>query len=143
MPDVSNVSIEPAGFFGKLLGGQAIATTSPWTGNVTYNPDIMSKLRPEEVENTLTHELTHSRQILGTPAWQRPINVIKSLLPGFDEPYYQRPREMEAWQAERDRSMRLGLRDMTDPQTGGQDIELPPPSRRRKTLAMFVNDRTR
>lgn len=133
MPDQAETPIEPAGPIGRFFGGNAIATASPWTGSVSYNPEAMSKLSPPEIENTLAHELTHSRQIQNTPYWQRPLNVIRSMIPGMDESYYQRPREMEAYQTERDRNLRLG-QSLPDPVTGGQDIQLPPVSRRRSVL---------
>lgn len=136
-PDVSGVSIEPSGFFGKLFGGRATATASPWSGDISYNPDNMSGMSPDQIENILTHELTHSRQIQNTPYLSRFTNVLKSMIPGMDESYYNRPREMEAYQSERDRSSRLGLPNMADPVTGRKDIELPPISKRIKTMSMF------
>lgn len=145
MPDVSDVDVQPTGFFGRLLsgGGDASGTravASPWTGNVSYNPGAMSKLSPDEMDNVFTHELTHSRQIRNTPYLGRAANVFKSMLPGFlggDESYTQRPREMEAYQAERDRTARLGLRNMPDPVSGAKDIELLPTPDISKRQAMF------
>lgn len=138
MPDVSNVPIEPAGFFGRLFGGNASATASPWTGNVSYNPEVMNRLSQDRAENVFAHELTHSRKIRNTPYLQRLMNVGRSMIPGMEESYYNRPREMEAYQAERDRSTRLGLPNMPDPITGRRDIELPRAlSPRRKVINMF------
>jgi hypothetical protein len=143
MPDVSDVDVQPAGpiarFFSKA-GSRA--TANPFTGNVTYYPQQMEAegLSPEAINNVFTHELTHSRQIQNTPLLQRFANVGRSLLPGFlggDESYYERPREMEAYQAERDRTARLGLRNIPDPMTGARDIELPSPVNLSKRQAMF------
>lgn len=139
-PDQADTSIEPAGFFGRLLGGKADASASPWTGAVTYNEPNMDKLSQPQAENVIAHELTHSRQIQNTPYLGRLANVVKSMIPGLDESYYQRPREMEAYQTERDRNMRLG-QNLPDPASGATDIQLPPPSSRRKMMAMFTNDR--
>lgn len=141
-PDQASTPVQPAGFFGKLLAGNAEATTSPWTGAVSYNQEKMNNLSAPEQENILTHELVHSRQIQQTPYINRLANFAKSMIPGMDESYYNRPREMEAYQAERDRNMRLG-QQMPDPISGAKDIELPPVSPRRKIMAMFVNDRTK
>ena len=126
-PDVADVSIEPSGFLSKFLSSGANASASPWTGNITYNPNMMNRMSPDEAENIFTHELTHSRQIKNTPYLQRFLNVGKSLLPGFaggEEEYYQRPRELEAFQAEKDRTARMNLRNIPDPMTGRKDIEL-------------------
>lgn len=141
MPDVADVDVQPAGFLGSLFNRSGVrASASPWTGNVTYNPNEMGRLSPDEQENVFAHELTHSRQIRNTPYLQRFMNVGRSLLPGFlggDEEYTQRPREMEAYQAERDRTSRLGLRNIPDPVSGARDIELLPNPDMSKRLAMF------
>lgn len=143
MPDQANTPIEPQGFFGRMFTNpQARATASPWTGNVSYNPEAMSQLTPDQADNVFTHELTHSRQVQQMPYLQRLMGVGRAMIPGMEENYWQRPRELEAYQAEKDRSTRLGLPNMEDPISGARDIELPAPSQRRKVMSMFVNDRT-
>lgn len=143
MPDQSQTSVEPSGFLGKFLSRGANASTNPFTGNVSYNPEVMQKMSPDEMENTFAHELTHSRQIQAKPWMQRFTDVGRSMLPGFlgggDEEYYQRPREMEAYQAEKNRTSRLNLRGMQDPMTGARDINLPAdnPMQISKRKAMF------
>jgi len=128
MPDQAATGVEPSGFLGKFLSRGANASTNPFTGNVSYNPDMMQRMSPDETENTFAHELTHSRQIQAKPYLNRFTDVMKSMVPRFmgggDEEYYQRPREMEAFQAERDRTSRMGLRGMPDPTTGARDINL-------------------
>jgi hypothetical protein len=127
-PDVADVDIQPSGFLSKFLSRGANASASPWTGNVDYNPEVMNNLSQDEAENTFTHELQHARQTRAQPYLTRAGNVMKSLLPGFlggEEEYYERPREMEAYQSERNRTGRLNLRDMRDPMTGRSDINLP------------------
>jgi hypothetical protein len=141
-PDVAQIPIEPAGFLGRILGGRNEAVTNPFTGSVSYNPANMEKLSPEQTENIFAHELTHSRQVQNTPYFSRLTNVMRSMIPGQDESYYQRPREMEAFQTERDRNLRYGY-SQPDPITQARDIELPPVSPRRKMMAMFTNDRNR
>jgi len=129
MPDQAATSVEPSGFLGKFLSRGANASTSPWTGNVSFNPEMMDKMSPDEMENTFTHELTHSRQIQEKPWMNRFLDVGKSMLPGFlgggDESYYQRPRELEAFQAEKDRTLSHNIRNMPDPMNARRDIELP------------------
>ena len=129
MPDQAQTSIEPSGFLGKFMSRGANASTNPFTGNVNYNPEAMQFDSPEENENTFAHELTHSRQIQAKPYLTRFTDVAKSMLPGFlgggEEDYYHRPRELEAFQAEKDRTSRMGLRGMPDPMTNRGDIELP------------------
>ena len=129
MPDQAATSVEPSGFLGRFMSRGANASTNPFTGSVNYNPDVMQRLSPDEMENTFAHELTHSRQIQAKPWLQRFTDVGKSMLPGFlgggEEEYYQRPREMEAFQAERDRTASHNLRGMPSPTTGQNDIDLP------------------
>jgi len=136
-PDQARTPIEPTGWLGKLFGGKATATASPWSGDISYNSDNMNNLSQDQSDNIFTHELTHSRQIQNTPYLERFTNALKSIIPGMDEDYHNRPREMEAYQAERDRSSRLALPNMADPVTGRRDIELPPISRRNKVMSMF------
>jgi|SRR5882672_7624015 len=140
-PDQADTSVEPRGLFGRLLGGNSQATTNPFTGSISYNPEALNKLSPPELENLMVHELTHSRQVQQTPYLQRLGSVMQSMIPGIgNEDYYQRPREMEAFQAERNRSMQQG-QSVPDPASGATDINLPAPSPRRKILGMFTNDR--
>lgn len=143
MPDQAATSVEPSGFLGRFLSRGANASTNPFTGSVSFNPDMMDKMSPDEMENTFTHELTHSRQVQDTPFLSRFGNVAKSMLPGFlgggDEEYYQRPRELEAFQAEKNRTLSHNLRDMPDPMNARRDINLPSesPMAISKRKAMF------
>jgi hypothetical protein len=128
-PDLANTSIEPVGWLGRMLMGSAEAITNPWTGNVSYDPNKMQQLSPNENENILTHELTHARQVGNTPYLQRLMGVGRSML-GMDDSYYDRPRELEAFQSERNRTLSQKLPDMKDPVTGRGDIQLTRPKRR-------------
>lgn len=128
MPEeMGKANVSSAGPIGRFLMKGAFASTSPWTGNVTLNPDALNDLSQDEINNTLAHELTHTRQVSQMPFYQR----LGSVLAGIPEnlgisgqPYNLRPREMEAFQTERDRSLRKHL-SVPDPQTGSRDIELP------------------
>ena len=141
MPGVKKVSVSPSG--GSILSKMfmprgAYAVTNPFTGNITYNPDVMAGLSRDEMENVLAHEMTHVKQTQNTPWWKTAMEIPASLF-GIDEkvpegadsthndPYYWRPREMEAFQAERDRAERLKLPYFRDPISGMGDIDLRAP----------------
>jgi hypothetical protein len=141
-PDVADVAVKPGNWFDRMMTAKGVrATASPWTGNVTYFPERMASegMDENQIENTLTHELTHSRQTRAMNPLQRLFAVGRSIL-GGEEEYGQRPRELEAFQAEKDRSRRLGLR-VPSPYTGARDIQLPPMSARRKALDTFAQER--
>lgn len=145
-PDVADVSVKPGNWLEeKLAGKKAWASASPWTGNVTYFPERMGNMSDPEAENVFAHELTHSRQTRAMSPMQRLIAVGRSML--GEEPYHERPRELEAFQAMKDRSRAQGY-NLPDPYTGATDIQLPaeqpampPMSKRRQTMSMFTNDR--
>jgi hypothetical protein len=136
MPDVKSVTASPSdsSMLGKLMMPRATeATTNPFTGNISYSPTGMQGMQSPEIEQTVAHELTHSHQAQNTPwyrtmldAYKPDAKVPQGITPGsvLDNPYLWRPNEMEAFQAERNRAMRLGL-NMPDPVTGARDIILP------------------
>lgn len=136
MPDVKRVTVTPSdsSFLSRLMMPRgAEATTNPFTGNISYSPTTMRGMDPMGMEQTMTHELTHSRQAQNTPwyrtmldAFKPDITVPSGITSGsvMDNPYLWRPNEMEAFQSERDRVKRLGL-SMPDPVTGARDIILP------------------
>lgn len=95
------------------------ARTDPLTGNVDYNPFVLQTMSPDDREQTLTHEMTHVGQRQEHPI----MSVLKSFLP--QGPYHQRDNEMEAFQAERNRSLSHHL-SVADPESGATDIQLPP-----------------
>jgi len=97
-------------------GAQAI--TNPFTGNIRYNPEALQGQSENDLSNTVTHELTHSKQAQETP-WYR--TALQAFLPQGE--YSKRPYEMEAFQSERNRSLANNL-SMSDPQTGATDIQL-------------------
>jgi hypothetical protein len=133
-PDVANTSIEPAGMIsGPILKGLgASGITNPLTGSIYYDPAAYQGMNPGLRENSLTHEMTHSRQIGNQSYLDRLMTFGKSLLPS-STPYLERPNEMGAFQSERDRSLRLGL-DTPDPVSGARDIQLNKP-RKKKAIA--------
>ena len=136
MPDVKPVTASPSdsSMLGKLMMPRATeATTNPFTGNISYSPTGMQGMQSPEIEQTVAHELTHSRQAQSTPwyktlfgAYAPDVKIPAGIKPGsvLDNPYLWRPNEMEAFQAERDRATRLGL-NLPDPVTGARDIILP------------------
>lgn len=133
MTDVANrkVTSSKDSLIGRMLmPSNAYAITSPWTGNITYSPDMMKDMTQDEIENTIAHELTHSRQF----ANQGIMGTIKNMLTkpkaatsgGFlGSSYYWNPDELEAFQTEKDRQVRLKQAWPRDPMTGQGDIMLP------------------
>lgn len=120
-PNTKPVTMTPYNAIEKFLApSDAVAITNPFTGNISYNPFMMQVMSPDDREQTVAHELTHSRQAQETP-WYR--TALRALMP--QEEYKMRPGEMEAYQAERSRANRLDLRNLADPQTGATDIQLP------------------
>jgi len=127
MPDVNPTVTPSTGSILTrfLMPRGSLAVTNPFTGNITYNPEAMQGMNQNEIENTLTHEMTHSRQAQTTPFYQVLFNALKQGL-GMGYSYNQRPEEMEAFQAERNRTLAQHLPWMRDPQSGMGDYILPP-----------------
>lgn len=116
------------------------AETSMFSGNVTFNQDRLDDLSDPELAETMTHELTHARQAQNTPILQKFYNRVFGSGPdeevpaeakggSLDDPYYWRPRELEAFQAERERMGKSGRSLQRDPMSGHYDIFLPPERR--------------
>jgi hypothetical protein len=143
-PDIKPVTISPSGggILQRLFAPKSsLATTNPFTGNITYDPSQMVGLTQGEVENTVAHELNHSKHFQNMPWYSKIGSVINQTL--FDDKppaqglsknspinsnYFWRPEEMEAFQAERDRTAKNRLTDVyTDPMLGTRDIPLFPP----------------
>jgi hypothetical protein len=123
---------------GIFMPRGADAVTNPFSGNITYNPDAMASRSPFDREQILTHELTHAGQTQDTPWWKTLAGIVspdervpQGVQPGspFNNPYYWRPRELEAYQAERDRARMVP--DVADPISGARDIPLPAPRKPR------------
>lgn len=136
MPDVKPVTAtaSDSSMLGRMMMPRgAEATTNPLTGNISYSPTGMQGMQSPEIEQTMAHELMHTRQAQSTPwyrtlldAFKPDVRVPQGIPSGsiMDNPYLWRPNEMEAFQAERDRATRLGL-NVPDPVTGARDIILP------------------
>jgi len=139
-PDTKPVTLSPSsGGLGSFLTGLmmprgALAVTNPFTGNITYDPNMMSGQSPTEQEQTIAHELTHSRQAQTTPWWKTAMGMFQpdAKVPAgvpknspMNDPYYWRSSEMEAYQTERDRAQRTHIPYYVDPVTGSRDLWLP------------------
>lgn len=136
MPDVrQSVSVSPTNqWMDRLLGipKGTVATTNPFTGNISYDPTLMGAMGQDELENTLAHEFTHTRQQQAEPWYKvaqrmfmpHPNMVPQGATGQFDTNYYWNPDEMEAYQTERDRASRL-KQNVPDPVYGSTDIPLP------------------
>jgi hypothetical protein len=130
-PDMAGTSIQPAGPISQTVMGNASGFANPLTGNIYYDPNAYQGMSPDIRENALTHELMHSRQINNQSYLDRLMNAGRNFFTP-PEPYYERPNEMGAFQAERDRSLSHHL-DTPDPITGRTDIQLTRP--RKKSIA--------
>lgn len=143
MPDVrQDVSVSPTNqFMDRILGipRGTVATTNPFTGNVSYDPTLLGGMGQDELENTLTHEFTHTRQQQAEPWYKvaqkmflpHPNYVPEGAKGPYDNNYYWNPEEMQAYQAERDRASRL-KQNVSDPVYGSMDIPLPSMKTRKK-----------
>lgn len=136
-PGTKRVSISPSSnsLLTKLMMPRgSMATTNPFTGNITYNPEMMQGQSPFDIEQTVAHELTHTRQAQNTPWWKTAASLFMpdEKVPAgiskdspLNDPYQWRPHEMEAFQTERDRASRMNAQGYSDPVTGSRDLQLP------------------
>lgn len=139
MPGVKKISVTPSNstMMGRIFTARgANAVSNPFTGNMTYNPDMINGMGYNQFdkEQILAHEMTHTAQTQNTP-WYKTLGEIFSRdekVPAgikdtsvLNNPYYWRPRELEAYQAERDRATRLHQPNYVDPIYGTRDIPLP------------------
>jgi hypothetical protein len=114
MPDVADAPVEPMGWLGKLISGvkgkmagaTVAAVTSPF-GSISYDPAVMQQSSPSEQEDMLAHELTHIRQQRRQSPLERIASTVKEVFTP-PEPYGRQPDELEAYQAENDRSVQQG-----------------------------------
>ena len=136
MPDVRRVSVSPSTsslLTRFLMPKSSMAVTNPFTGNITYNPEMFGGQSQNDIENTLAHELTHVRQTQDTP-WYKIVgdmftpdsNAPQGLSKNspMNNPYYWRPNELEAFQTEKNRTLNKNLPYMSDPILGTRDIPL-------------------
>jgi hypothetical protein len=126
MPDMAPV--EPYGFFSRLLQPKALGYASP--GNTIYmNSQANQGQSAQDVADTLTHEQEHIKQNRAS-GYGPTMNFLSQM---FKRPmqYSQRPDEMAAFQAEKNRRSRMGRQQTAVPsfETGEfrvpQDINLP------------------
>lgn len=128
--DTSRVSkVRPMNRFEKFISPKGTAATAlPW-GTIAINRDMAST--PDAVADNLVHEITHSNQESGLFSTMG--KALKAAIFG-DLPYAQRPREIEARQAELNRHK-------------SQDIALKPERKSKVNAApsfnhpLFKNDR--
>lgn len=102
-PDFDPSSVRKAGMIRRMLhpGAQAEAGLM---GGIYVNPANTEGLDPQDMADTLLHEQTHVRQGKGR-------GLMKELYQRMMQNqgwYGQRPDELEAFQAERDRRAKMG-----------------------------------
>jgi len=126
MPDMAPV--KSYGFFSRMLSPNAMGYASP--GNSIYlNPRMNEGQTPQEIADTLTHEQEHIKQQKYSPTMEL---LKRMFIP--QGPYEQRPEELAAFQAEKDRRWRMNRMQTASPSISGswyvpQDINLPAPKR--------------
>lgn len=138
IPDMGQV--EPYGFFSRLLQPKAMGYASP--GNTIYmNPRTNIGQSPEDIADTLTHEQEHIKQNQG--GYGPTMNFLRSLLSSPREPYGQRPDEMGAFAAEKERRYRMGRPQSPSPSFTNpgewnipRDINLPNPNKPKPNIMM-------
>ena len=101
--------VQPYGFFSRLLSSGNNAYAGLGGDRIYMNTQSMAGHTPEEVADTLTHEQTHINQ-QAQRGYGPTGEFLRNLLQGnpIPLPYGQRPDEMEAFQAERQRQARMG-----------------------------------
>ncbi len=101
--EVDQADIAPMSWLDRLMspsGAQAI--TTPFSGKVRYNPTNLEGQNPHDLDQMLAHELTHVNQAHredNRPFMTRALEGLGSMT----LPYEDRPAEIEAFQAERNR----------------------------------------
>lgn len=135
-PDVSGVNVSPSNSLiaQYLSTPNTYATTNPMTGNIYYNPQMMSNMNDDQMQSIMAHELTHSKQVQSNPWYKNMWNVITGSDPEVPQgmqntslgtPYYWKPNEMEAFQAQKDRMIKNRQSPYNNPTTAHGDIYLP------------------
>jgi hypothetical protein len=152
MPNVKPISVSPSNssLLTKVFTPRgANAVSNPFTGNMTYNPSMINDMGYSQFdkEQILAHEMTHTAQTQDMPWYkklgdifgQQTNELMHNTVPKeisensvLNNPYYWRPHEQEAYQAERDRATRLHTPNYVDPIFGTRDIQLYP--ERNKTI---------
>lgn len=129
MPDMAPV--QPYGFFSRLAQPSAMAYANP--NGIYLNPRTNAGQTPQEIADTLTHEQEHIKQSKAS-GYSPTIQLLKRMFsPSADSklPYHQRPEEMAAFQAEKDRRYKMGRSQTAVPSftTGNffipRDVNLP------------------
>ena len=100
--DMAETMVGSLGPIGRLLTsigvpkGSAVAgTTNPFTGNVKLNQGLLDQYSPEQAQDVLAHELTHSQQVKDKSYLQRILTL-------FDH----EADEKEAYQVSENRAMK-------------------------------------
>lgn len=101
-PDLADV--ETYGPISKMLLGRAQGYISP--GKTIYlNPDQLKGLGKQDIADTIIHEQTHVDQM--NRKGQGALGKIWEMMTTPNEPYGQRPDEIEAFQVEQHRRDRM------------------------------------
>lgn len=103
-----NPNLAPIQMYGPIsrtLMSGAQGYTSP-AGTIYLNPDQLQGFSPQDIADTIIHENTHATQMQNRGG--NPLMEFFREMRGASEPYGQRPDEMEAFQAEKDRRAKMG-----------------------------------
>jgi len=117
MPNMAPV--QPYGFFSRLVNPNALAYVSSGS-NIYLNPRTNEGQTPQEIADTLTHEQEHIKQKAEVGPFTSFLNSL------FPQPQYsERPDEMAAFQAEKDRRNRMNRPQTAVPSFGTDQFYVP------------------
>lgn len=115
--------VQPYGFFSRMFSPNALAYASPGK-SIYLNPDKSQGQSAEDIADTLTHEQTHVNQ-MNTRGLGPTGELLHEMFGGQKLPYDQRPDEMAAFQAEKDRRARMGRMQTGVPRFKGEGFYTP------------------
>lgn len=101
-----NPNLAPVSMYGpvsKLIQPNAQGYTSP-AGTIYLNPNQTVGMSPQDIADTLVHENVHAQQMSG----RNPLLEFFHELMSSGTPYGQRPEELAAFQAEKERRAMQG-----------------------------------
>ncbi len=124
--------VKPYGPVSRFLMPSSLGYVSPGS-SIYLNSKTNQGQTPQDIADTLIHEQEHVNQ-QKTSGYGPTIELLRRFVKP-DLPYYQRPDEMAAFQAEKERRFRMNRPQAALPSFSGswyvpQDIDLPSPQKR-------------
>lgn len=128
IPDLA--PIETYGYLSRLTHPNTMGYAS--AGNTIYlDPRTNAGQTPQEIADTITHEMEHVKQNRND-GYGPTMRFLRDMFIPQNLPYAQRPDEMAAYQAEKQRRSRMGRMQSAMPSFEGgfympHDVNLPAP----------------